>query len=180
MHNKGTIKTWKEDKGFGFIKPDDGDKDIFAHISEFGRIPRKPRAGDKVSYQIMRDKDGKVKAGNIYIEGVERVAAPVSSNPGQRRNKTHQPARNRFVTGLASMLVTFGLAALIYYWQINTSPKTTVNNPNARTPVFTCSGKQYCSEMNSCEEAKYYLKHCPDTKMDGDRDGIPCEQQWCN
>jgi hypothetical protein len=33
--------------------------------------------------------------------------------------------------------------------------------------------------MTSCEEAKYFLNHCPNTKMDGDRDGVPCEQQWC-
>jgi hypothetical protein len=34
--------------------------------------------------------------------------------------------------------------------------------------------------MTSCEEAKFFLKNCPDTKMDGDGDGIPCESQWCN
>jgi hypothetical protein len=34
--------------------------------------------------------------------------------------------------------------------------------------------------MRSCDEAKYFLARCPDVKMDGDRDGIPCEEQWCN
>ncbi|TLZ00944.1 MAG: excalibur calcium-binding domain-containing protein [Gammaproteobacteria bacterium] len=33
--------------------------------------------------------------------------------------------------------------------------------------------------MNSCAEAKYFLAHCPNVKMDGDHDGIPCERQWC-
>jgi hypothetical protein len=33
--------------------------------------------------------------------------------------------------------------------------------------------------MRSCEEALYFLQKCPGTKMDGDRDGIPCEDQWC-
>jgi hypothetical protein len=33
--------------------------------------------------------------------------------------------------------------------------------------------------MTSCEEAKFYLKNCPDAKIDGDDDGIPCEEQWC-
>ncbi len=46
--------------------------------------------------------------------------------------------------------------------------------------MFRCDGRTHCSEMNSCEEAKFFLKNCPDTKMDGDRDGIPCESQWCN
>ncbi|MEJ5029051.1 excalibur calcium-binding domain-containing protein [Comamonas sp. MYb69] len=34
--------------------------------------------------------------------------------------------------------------------------------------------------MTSCKEAKFFLKNCPDTKMDGDNDGIPCERQLCN
>ena len=42
-----------------------------------------------------------------------------------------------------------------------------------------CDGRTFCSQMTSCEEAKYFLNHCPNTKMDGDRDGVPCEQQWC-
>lgn len=46
-------------------------------------------------------------------------------------------------------------------------------------PNFTCDGRQYCSQMTSCEEAMYFLENCPDVKMDGERDGIPCERQWC-
>ena len=45
---------------------------------------------------------------------------------------------------------------------------------------FKCDGRTYCSQMTSCAEATYFLKTCPGTKMDGDNDGIPCEQQWCN
>ncbi len=44
---------------------------------------------------------------------------------------------------------------------------------------FTCDGRTYCSEMTSCEEATWFIEHCPDTKMDGDGDGEPCESQWC-
>ena len=42
-----------------------------------------------------------------------------------------------------------------------------------------CDGRLYCSQMSSCAEATWFLKHCPGVKMDGDRDGVPCEQQWC-
>ncbi|MGZ8216514.1 thermonuclease family protein [Methylomagnum sp.] len=48
------------------------------------------------------------------------------------------------------------------------------------SPVFTCDGRVYCSQMTSCSEATYFLNNCPGTKMDGDNDGIACEQQWCN
>ena len=42
-----------------------------------------------------------------------------------------------------------------------------------------CDGRTHCSHMRSCEEAKYFIQHCPNTQMDGDNDGVPCEQQWC-
>ena len=45
---------------------------------------------------------------------------------------------------------------------------------------YRCDGRKYCSQMKSCEEATYFINHCPQVKMDGDGDGIPCESQWCN
>lgn len=42
-----------------------------------------------------------------------------------------------------------------------------------------CDGRKYCSQMTSCDEAKYFLKNCQRTNMDGNGDGIPCEKQWC-
>ena len=44
---------------------------------------------------------------------------------------------------------------------------------------FSCDGRKYCSQMTSCAEATYFLKNCPGVRMDGNNDGIPCEQQWC-
>ena len=43
-----------------------------------------------------------------------------------------------------------------------------------------CDGRVWCSEMTSCDEATYFTRNCPGTKMDGDGDGIPCESQWCS
>ena len=40
---------------------------------------------------------------------------------------------------------------------------------------FKCDGRQYCSQMTSRSEAEFFIKNCPNTKMDGDNDGIPCE-----
>jgi hypothetical protein len=43
------------------------------------------------------------------------------------------------------------------------------------TEIFTCDGREHCSEMTSRAEAVYFINHCPNTKMDGDHDGVPCE-----
>jgi len=47
------------------------------------------------------------------------------------------------------------------------------------TQTFACDGRKRCPQMKSCEEAKYFLRHCPGVEMDGDGDGVPCESQWC-
>lgn len=56
--------------------------------------------------------------------------------------------------------------------QPSTQPKAPTN--------YRCDGRKYCSQMSSCAEAKFFLSHCPGVKMDGDNDGIPCEEQWCS
>ncbi|WP_166424282.1 excalibur calcium-binding domain-containing protein [Paraglaciecola sp. 20A4] len=59
------------------------------------------------------------------------------------------------------------------------NPAQSVNKPARKSaPMimnFRCDGRQYCSQMTSRAEAEYFLQHCPDTRMDGDNDGIPCE-----
>ena len=45
--------------------------------------------------------------------------------------------------------------------------------------TFKCDGRTRCTHMQSCEEANFFLSNCPGVKMDGDNDGIPCEEQWC-
>ena len=41
---------------------------------------------------------------------------------------------------------------------------------------FSCGQKTYCREMASCEEARFYLEQCGLSRLDGDGDGVPCEQ----
>ena len=50
---------------------------------------------------------------------------------------------------------------------------------STQTGNFKCDGRRYCSQMKSCAEAIFFLKNCPNTEVDGDFDGVPCEEQWC-
>ena len=56
---------------------------------------------------------------------------------------------------------------------------TMIRAPAAAVPQYKCDGRTHCSQMTSCEEATYFLHNCPGVKMDGNNDGVPCEQQWC-
>ena len=49
---------------------------------------------------------------------------------------------------------------------------------SAPAQAFSCDGRQHCSQMRSYDEARFFSRNCPNTKMDGDGDGIPCEQQF--
>jgi hypothetical protein len=52
------------------------------------------------------------------------------------------------------------------------------NSATSQNNNFKCDGRVHCSQMNSKSEAIYFINSCPGTKMDGDHDGDPCEQQF--
>jgi len=63
---------------------------------------------------------------------------------------------------------------------VATSRDSSSSSPTTpEPPKYQCEGKRKCSEMNSCEEALFYLQNCSGTIMDGDNDGMPCENQLC-
>ena len=66
----GTVKWFNETKGFGFIQPEDGGKDVFVHISAVERAGLRGLAeGQKVSYEMTTDKrSGRVSADNLRVE----------------------------------------------------------------------------------------------------------------
>ena len=61
-------------------------------------------------------------------------------------------------------------------YRVERAVQPQINEKNS----FQCDGRKHCSQMKSCEEATFFLNNCPNTKMDGNNDGIPCEKQWCN
>ena len=65
--NKGTVKWFNSQKGFGFIQPDDGGKDVFVHISAVERAGMHGlNEGQKISYEVIADrKTGKSSAQNL-------------------------------------------------------------------------------------------------------------------
>ena len=68
---KGTIITWKADRGFGFIKPEDGGKEVFVHIKGLNHRQYQPNIGDKIEYKLTTDRTGRIRAYDGLIDGVE-------------------------------------------------------------------------------------------------------------
>lgn len=176
----GTLKTWNESKGFGFITPSIGGQDIFVHISDYPKQGGQPKVGESLTFLIMLDKDGKKKAILVQRPGVNPAVS--------RRGRAQSPARQG--RSIGHRLVGFIAVAILFaagykYLAPMFGPSETLASGSIQAPTsaasnpFQCDGRKYCSQMTSCKEAKYFLKNCPNTEMDGDRDGIPCESQWC-
>jgi hypothetical protein len=64
-------------------------------------------------------------------------------------------------------------------WCKNATSPQLSNSNKISSSSFKCDGRTHCSQMTSCAEATFFLRNCPNVKMDGDGDGIPCEDQWC-
>ena len=69
---KGKICQWKDDKGFGFIDPDDGSEEVFFHVSSVKTNARRPMVGDAVVYELVRDPKKGLKAEGVVIAGVKK------------------------------------------------------------------------------------------------------------
>lgn len=64
--SNGTVKWFNAQKGYGFIQPDDGSKDVFVHISAVERAGLTGLSdGQKVSYDLERGQQGKTSAVNL-------------------------------------------------------------------------------------------------------------------
>jgi len=62
----GTVKWFNTQKGYGFIQPDDGSKDVFVHISAVERSGiGNLREGQKLSYDLEQGRQGKMSAVNL-------------------------------------------------------------------------------------------------------------------
>lgn len=66
----GTVKFYNDQKGYGFIQPDNGEKDVFVHATALERAGlRGLREGQKVTFDTQEDRrTGKIAVGNIQAE----------------------------------------------------------------------------------------------------------------
>jgi len=93
---KGSIKSWRRDKGYGFIKVDDRESDVFVHISALRSEGRIPRIGDEISFEIETQDDGKERAINCTITSPNQSTGSNSrSNRGRNQNTNKRNSNNR-------------------------------------------------------------------------------------
>ncbi|MEW6291113.1 MAG: cold shock domain-containing protein [Thermodesulfobacteriota bacterium] len=70
MRAKGKITSWNDEKGFGFITPDGGGKQIFVHIKALSSRNRRPDIHEMVTYVLSTGKEGRPCAAEVLLAGV--------------------------------------------------------------------------------------------------------------
>lgn len=185
MRLPGTLRSWNDDRGFGFIAPTHGGAELFVHISALPRDGSRPTIGEKLTYELGRGKNGQPQAVKVQREAIGRSG----DRPAARRPPFKQG--RPFVTRLIGVVLLLALGAFgfSHYRRQATAPSSRSQPltstaepaaiPAATAQSFRCDGRTHCSQMTSCTEARFFLKNCPGTRMDGNNDGTPCEQQWC-
>ncbi len=81
---EGQVKTWNAERGFGFIEPAGGGQEIFLHVSAVPTHFRPPKIGQRFTFEVILNRDGKKRASNIGVNVVPktgRVAKPEEPAP---------------------------------------------------------------------------------------------------
>lgn len=114
---RGKVVSWNDDRGFGFIQPEDQSGEVFFHISAVRNAARRPQQGDVVEFDTTRDKGGRVKAAWVMLEG---VAAPTQAPRRARgpRAKSNQQRHTPFALLKAAAL----LVVLLVGWLLTQGP----------------------------------------------------------
>ena len=119
------------------------------------------------------------------------ASQPPRSTATRERSNPYRRRKRSWRGKLIPLLVLAGLFSIYTRFSaelpiaLPASPVTqeevspTFSTPQTATFIRQCDGRQHCFQMTSCEEATWFLQNCPNTKMDGEGDGIPCENQWC-
>ena len=81
MRYQGRITEWKDEKGFGFITPNDGGPTVFVHIKSFAKRGHRPVGNELVTYELTFDSQSRPQASSVALVAVRR---PVAQSPTAR------------------------------------------------------------------------------------------------
>ncbi|MEM9291040.1 MAG: cold shock and DUF1294 domain-containing protein [Acidobacteriota bacterium] len=110
----GTLTTWNDDKGYGFIAPQGGGQEVFVHISDVHRRTRRPQEGDRVTYQLTTDDRGRPRAQGATLAGATsapRQPRSQQQKPREQRTQQRKPRRRGGAPKRAPLLVVGGAIA---------------------------------------------------------------------
>ncbi len=107
MYTTGKLIKWDDEKGFGFIMPIAGGKQVFIHISAFTRHSCRPKIKQIITYTLSSDKKGRPRAENATLDGYK---SQKNSNRQQIKEKQYKEILAIITSGV--FLIIVGLSVL--------------------------------------------------------------------
>lgn len=204
MRYYGTIVRWNESRRFGTIREESTENEIFVALSAFNGHTEGPFEGQRVSFYLAKGRQGRSEAQDVrFVDDFDDEAESLPHAAYRKQDRSPSRAGGVLLAILLGAALLGGAWYGWQAWQdqraqtvhTTTPPDSmvatiaaqmeaerkawnqAVKSPASAKPSakFSCDGRQYCSQMNSREEAEFFIRHCPNTKMDSDNDGIPCE-----
>ena len=130
---KGTLVRWDDDRGFGFIAPDDGGSRIFLHIHAIRNASRRPQIGDTLLFGIETQADGRIRATNAFIQGLSLLP----SAPTPRYTANRQPRNAGFPAWMMLLIVALGSVSMYFRPQSRTETPTYNKAPQFQNDALT-------------------------------------------
>ncbi|MCK5855385.1 MAG: cold shock domain-containing protein [Sulfurovaceae bacterium] len=177
---RGEITQWKDDKGFGFITQDNNTESIFFHISSVKEQSNRPKIGDTVTFQTVRDSRSRLKAKMVVIEG------HIARN--KQKNKRHihtEPATKDVLDYILIIIFVISLAVSVYiYFQVENIESTIPYGIPAIFSVLLLNRQKKPKNNNySCIRCKKISKHSKRTISAWNRGFVKlycssCHHKW--
>jgi len=174
---KGTLAAWMDDCDVGVITAAHTGKEPFVYHCACNKGEPRSQPHQPPSFERQREKAGTPRADKGRGPG-DALSAHCAQPEGTLRRVPGSLVRAIFAGALLCAVAActysdFPRVSLAQAPASNAAPSPAVAG------AFQCDGRIYCSEMTSCAEATFFLHSCPGAQMDGNRNGVPCERQWC-
>lgn len=149
---RGRLIRWNDDRGFGFIQPEEGGHQVFLHISALPSAVRRPQVGDIVTYEPAAQAEGKVRAVNAVIAGV-------AARPAERSAARKQGRLPEILVGVAVVAaVAFCVPRL---GDIRVSPSTSAPQEDTAPQWDTAPPPGYPIKGNISVGTRARIYHVP-------------------
>lgn len=115
---RGRLIKWQDDRGFGFIQPVDGGKEVFLHISELKDATRRPKVGDTIYYQAITEND-QLRARNGFILGAR---SKINSQSSAKKVASPAISKSKFFVLEILILSLIPLIGVIHFFWKTATP----------------------------------------------------------